>query len=60
MRKLRDNKRAETIKIIAKQFNCSVQFVRLVVLNPKYDYGKSDAIRKSFKAKYKELQKILA
>jgi hypothetical protein len=56
----RDNKRAEAIKIIANDFSCTVQSVRRVINNPSYDYGKSDQIRKAFKAKYSELKKILA
>jgi hypothetical protein len=56
----RDNKRAEAIKLVAAEFSCTVQNVRMVINNPTYDYGVSDQIRKSFAKKYSELKKILA
>lgn len=58
-RKKRDNKRAEAIKLIAKDFSCSVEFVRMTINNPTYDYGKAGEIRKAFKAKYNQLKQIL-
>jgi hypothetical protein len=56
----RDNKRAEAIKILAKQFDCTPEFVRMAINNPNYDYGKSDAIRKAYKEKYNQLKQILS
>ncbi|MBS1744985.1 MAG: hypothetical protein JST21_02320 [Bacteroidetes bacterium] len=57
--KKRDNKRAEAIKLIAKQFDCSIELVRMVLNNKQYSYGKADAIRKAFKEKYTQLKQIL-
>lgn len=59
-KKKRDNKRAEAIKMVAAGLGVQVDYVRMVINEPQYKYGKADEIRRLFKEKYDLLKKILA